>query len=215
MFTGIIEALGKVESITRKENFLRLGIRVKKILEGLKIGDSVAVNGACLTIVEISSDVVSFDCIAETLKLTNLGRLKFDDKVNLERPLKSEGFLSGHFVSGHIDGVGEIVKKIRKAEQLDLFVEADREILAHLVPKGSIALDGVSLTLAEIGQDSFSASLIPHTLKMTTLGFKKAGDWVNIEVDILAKYVKNFLVKKEDKGKKNLTQEYLKQHGFL
>lgn len=215
MFTGIIEELGVVEGIARKENFLRLGIRAKKILENLKVGDSVAVNGVCLTIVEISSDVVSFDCIAETLKLTNLGRLKFDDKVNLERPLRADSLLSGHFVSGHIDGTGRILKKVNKAEQLDLYVKANQEILDYLVPKGSIALDGISLTLVDIGKDNFSVSLIPHTLKMTTLGFRNVGDLVNIEVDILAKYVKKIFLNRENKEKKFLTEAFLKEHGFL
>jgi riboflavin synthase len=213
MFTGIVEELGVVENLTKRQNFLRLGIKAKKILPGLKTGDSIAVNGVCLTVIEIKKDAVFFDCIEETLKLTNLGRLRLNDKVNLERPLKSEGFLSGHFVTGHIDGRGKIVKKINKGEQLDLFVAADKEILAYLVPKGSIALDGVSLTLVETGQNGFSVSLIPHTLRMTILGFKKSGDWVNIEVDIFAKYVKNFSLQGEQ-NKTKITLEFLRSHGF-
>lgn len=211
MFTGIIEELGKVERIVKKENLLYLGIKTKKIFEGLKIGDSVAVNGVCLTIVEIKKDVIFFDCIEETLRLTNLGRLKLNDKVNLERPLKSEGFLSGHFLTGHIDGLGRIVRRINRGNQVDLYVDAEREILSYFIPKGSVALDGVSLTLVEIGEDYFSVNLIPHTLKTTTLGFKNLNDYLNIEVDILAKYVKKIF----SIEKRPLTEEFLKEHGFM
>lgn len=214
MFTGIIEELGRVESITKKENFLQLGIRAKKILEGLKLGDSVAVNGVCLTIVEIKKDTIFFDCIEETLKLTNLGRLKFNDKVNLERPLRSEGFLSGHFVTGHIDGLGKIARRSNKGSQVDFYVNTNEAILSYLVAKGSVALDGVSLTLVEIGKDNFTVSLIPHTLQMTTLGFKGAGDLVNIEVDIFSKYVKIFS-SHDNQNKSQITLDFLKSHGFV
>jgi len=213
MFTGIVEELGKVQSLKKQGKSLCLGIEAEKISAELKIGDSVAVNGVCLTIVEIKPCTVLFDCIGETLELTNLGNLKLKESVNLERPLKADSFLSGHFVSGHIDGVGKILKKVNKGEQLDLYVEAGKGILAYLVPKGSIALDGISLTLVEIGKDSFSVSLIPHTLKMTTLGFKGVGDFVNIEVDILAKYVKQ-ISHPDNQNASNITLDFLKSHGF-
>ncbi|MGE4357219.1 MAG: riboflavin synthase [Candidatus Omnitrophota bacterium] len=211
MFTGIIEEIGSLEHIVFKKNFLKLEIKAEKIITGLKIGDSVSVNGVCLTIVGIRKNNLIFECIEETIKRTNLCRLKLREKVNLERALKFNSLLSGHIVLGHIDGMGKIVKIIKKTNEVILYVEVNKEILDYLVPKGPIALDGVSLTLVEIGRNYFSVNLIPHTLKATTLGFKKVNEYLNIEVDILAKYVKKFLNRKENSLKKELFEE----HGFV
>ncbi|MCM8778257.1 MAG: riboflavin synthase [Candidatus Omnitrophica bacterium] len=211
MFTGIIEELGYVDKISREGGSLRLEIKAEKITSELKIGESVSVNGVCLTIVGIKKDNLIFDCMEETIKCTNLGLLRLREKVNLEKALRPNSLLSGHIVLGHVDGMGKISKKIKKATAVVLSVEANKEILDYLVPKGSIALDGVSLTLGEIGRNYFSVNLIPHTLKTTTLGFKDVNDYLNIEIDILAKYMRKFLLKEDN----SLTEDFLKEHGFL
>lgn len=212
MFTGIIEELGLVEKISKKNSASKLEIKAEKIISELKVGDSVSVNGVCLTIVEIRKDRLIFDCMEETLKRTNLGILKLKEKVNLERALKINSLLSGHIVLGHVDGMGKILRKIKKNSDIVLYVELDRKFLDYLVPKGSIALDGVSLTLGEIGKNFFTVNLIPYTLENTTLGFKNVNDCLNVEIDIFAKYVKKFssLEKKE-----TLIEDFLKEHGFM
>ncbi|MCM8797843.1 MAG: riboflavin synthase [Candidatus Omnitrophica bacterium] len=212
MFTGIIEEMGCVEKILRKDKSLRLEIKSEKIVSGLEIGDSVAVNGVCLTVVDIKKERLIFDCIEETLRCTNLGMLKLKEKVNLERALRWDSLLSGHIVLGHVDGMGKIAKKIKKGEEVVLYVEVDKEMLGYFIPKASITLEGVSLTLAEVGKNYFSVNLIPYTLKATTLGFKDLNDYLNIEIDILAKYVKKFLSLPQ---KGTLTEEFLKAHGFM
>ncbi|MCM8784074.1 MAG: riboflavin synthase [Candidatus Omnitrophica bacterium] len=212
MFTGIIEELGSVDKILKKDSFFKLEIKAEKIITTLKVGDSVSVNGVCLTIVETKKDKLIFDCIGETLKRTNLGMLKVKEKVNLERALKLDSFLSGHIVLGHVDGMGKILKKIKEESGISLFVDTNKEILDYLVPKGSISLDGVSLTIVEIENSYFSVNIIPHTAENTTLGFKNIGDYLNIEIDIFAKYVNKILTKK--KGE-HLSEGFLREHGFL
>ena len=212
MFTGIIEELGKVEKISKRKEILNIGIKAKKIISNTKIGESVAVNGVCLTVVEKKEGLLFFDCIKETQKFTNLGNLRLNELVNLERPLKMDSLLSGHIVLGHVDGMGRILKKDKEGEEVNLYMEVDREIASYLISNGSIALDGVSLTILDIGENYLSVRLIPYTLRTTTLGFKKPGDYLNIEVDILAKYIKKFLNIKE---KKEITEDFLKEHGFL
>lgn len=188
MFTGIIEELGIVRSVTKKGNYTVLEIQADKILGDVKIGDSVAVNGACLTVVKQVKDYLSFEVMEETLKLTNLGELHPNDVVNLERALKVGDRLSGHFVSGHIDAKSLIRKKTFVGENLCFEIVMPKGLNKYIVPKGSIALDGISLTVVGVSGSAFSVYTIPHTLKNTTLKYKNAGSVVNIEVDMLAKY---------------------------
>lgn len=190
MFTGIIEELGIVKNITKKGNVTVLSIKADKIIEGLKIGDSIAVNGVCLTAVNIDKGILSFELLSETVNITNLGKLRIGEKVNLERALKVGDRLSGHFVTGHIDCLGVIRNKTFFSGNLCFEIAVPAEFLKFLVSKGSVAVDGISLTIAAKKDSGFCVYLIPHTIKNATLGFKGASDKVNIEFDILAKYAK-------------------------
>jgi len=220
MFTGLIEEMGTVESIKRRAGSMELTISGKKVIEDLKEGDSISVNGVCLTVTSYELRVTSFkvDVSPETLRKTNLGELKIREKVNLERALKMGERLGGHFVTGHIDGVGIIKKKIKEGDTFLFEIEAPGEIMNYIIPKGSIALDGISLTVVDFspprfaergrGKDRFSVSVIPHTLEVTTLGFKKAGGKVNLEADMIGKYVVKLI---KEKG---ITLDFLKKYGY-
>ena len=188
MFTGIVEELGIVKKLERTQNLFVLKIRASKIFRGLKTGDSVAVNGVCLTITNIIKNNITFDIMRETILRTALGYLKVHERVNLERALKLGARFSGHFVTGHIDHVARIRNKIQKKNFAELQIQIPREFSPFIVEKGSICVDGVSLTIGKVARDYFSVYLIPFTLKMTTLGEKKVGDPLNIEIDILARY---------------------------
>ena len=187
MFSGIVEELGRVKNISRRGKVILLTIEANKVLQDSSIGDSIAVNGCCLTIVEKEKTALSFEMMAETAKTTNLGRLKISDKVNLERSLKVGDRLSGHFVLGHVDCLGIIRSKGYRQDNLAFDISAPREFFKFVLPKGSVSLDGISLTIGGKSPGLFSVYLIPHTLKNTTLGFKGPSDKVNIEFDILAK----------------------------
>lgn len=187
MFSGIIEELVEVKKISRRGNISLLEISAGRVTEDVKIGDSIAINGACLTLTENKSGVLSFEVIPETLNITNLGSLKISDKVNLERSLKIGDRLSGHFVTGHIDCLGIIRKKNYISGNLCLQIAVSLEFMEYILPKGSIAVDGISLTVVSKKSNVFTVYIIPHTLKNTTLGFKGPSDKVNIEFDILAK----------------------------
>ena len=191
MFTGIVEEIGTVVELKVKNNLSTLEIHAKKVLEDIKQGDSVAVDGVCLTVVDIKGEMLTFDMMKETLVKTTLGGLKPQGQVNLERALKMSSFISGHFVSGHVDGVGVIKKRIKKENHLELRIQLLKNLRKYIVPKGSVCIDGVSLTIGEVKGDYFSIYLIPYTRHITTLGEKKEKDRVNIETDILAKYVLN------------------------
>lgn len=191
MFTGIIEELGVVKCLAKKGNYSLLEIRADKILSDIKIGDSVAVNGACLTVVKEENGCLSFEVMQETLNLTNLGQLHFNDPVNLERALKVGDRLSGHFVSGHIDAKSPIRKKTFVGENLCFEIVISKGLNKYITHKGSVAVDGVSLTVTSVSAAAFCVYIIPHTLKNTTFKYKNAGSIVNIEVDMLAKYVLN------------------------
>src|SRR3989338_4518702 len=188
MFTGIIEELGIVKTVSRKGRLISLSVQADKVPLDTKIGDSIAVNGACLTVVKIEDKVLSFDLLEETFKLTNLGKLKMSEKVNLERSLKIGGKLSGHFVTGHIDCLGTIRAKTHVLGNLCFKIDVPQEFLKFIARKGSIAVDGISLTVSDKRSNTFSVYIIPHTLKNTTLNFKGPSSEVNIETDILAKY---------------------------
>ena len=187
MFTGIIEELGKVKSISRSGKVILMTIEAKKVLEDSKIGDSISVNGCCLTIVKIDKDTVSFEMMAETVRATNLGVLAISDRVNLERSLKVGNRISGHFVLGHVDCLGIIRSKGYRQGNLVFSIAAPQEFLKYVLPKGSVSLDGISLTVGDKRAGTFSVYIIPNTLKNTTLCFKGPSDKVNIEFYILAK----------------------------
>lgn len=193
MFTGIIEEVGLVEELQRIGNISRLSVRCKAVSEDAKIGDSICVNGVCLTVVRCKERLLSFDVIQETMRKTNLERLRRNDEVNLERSLMLQDRLSGHFVTGHIDGLGRIEKRFATSKDTSFDISLESRLLSYIAQKGSIAVDGVSLTIGEVTANKFRIYLIPHTLKVTNLGKKNIGDIVNIEIDILARYVKSII----------------------
>ncbi len=194
MFTGIVEELGTVKAIRKNAGGARLEISARDVLTDATIGASISVNGCCLTVVELAGDWWAADAVEETLRRTALGSLKHGDPVNLERPVRLSDRLGGHLVQGHVDGVGGIASKIPQADGSVIFrATAAPSILRYIVEKGSIAVDGVSLTVTAVDDESFSIALIPHTLSVTTLGVKGPGDPVNLEVDLMAKYVERLL----------------------
>ncbi|MEM3094452.1 MAG: riboflavin synthase [Nitrososphaera sp.] len=197
MFTGIVEGMGRVRSVSKSKRGADIIMRVSlgRLGRSLKRGDSVCINGACLTVTKLSKGEAEFEMVAETIRRTNLGKVKAGDKVNIERSMKVGGRLEGHFVLGHVDGTG-IIEDIQKLpSETKLWIKLDKGLAGSLVSKGSIAVDGVSLTLVDIDGDRVSVSLIPHTLSVTTLGLRRKGDRVNIETDILGKYVASNLPK--------------------
>lgn len=198
MFTGLIMEMGEIVSLQNRKNGGRLSLTAPAMSKDAGIGDSISINGTCLTVVDIKDRMLAFDLSGETLKSTNLGLLRPGDKVNLESSLRFDSKLGGHFVTGHIDGVGTIRSRERVGDVLKFVIFAEEHITDFLVEKGSVALDGISLTVVDLFGDGFSVVIIPHTAKMTTLGFKGAGDTVNLEVDILGKYVSKFLGKNKD-----------------
>ena len=187
MFSGIIEELGQARSFSRRGNLSLIEIAADKVLEGTRIGDSIAVNGACLTVVKVGVDSLSFEAMPQTLKTTNLGSVKIAEKVNLERSLKIGDRISGHFVTGHVDCLGVIRNKRLVAGNLSFEVGIPAQFLKFCLPKGSIAVDGISLTLVSKKSNVVSVYIIPNTFKHTTLSFKGPSDLVNIEFDVLAK----------------------------
>src|SRR3954469_10647052 len=197
MFTGIVEEAGKVQSVEKSDAGIRLVIETKRCGKGLKIGDSLAVNGCCLTAVKASARktgiFIQFDLLHETWDRTNLKFAKAGSLVNLERPLSVGGRLDGHFVAGHIDGVGKIEKLERKGNDHLVEISSERELMQLVVSKGSVAVDGISLTVAEVKKNRFSVWIIPHTWEVTALRERKQGDAVNLEMDLLGKYVANFM----------------------
>ncbi len=193
MFTGLVEALGTVRQIRDADGGRLLVISAPKIQSSVHVGDSIALNGACLTVAELCSDGLAFQAVPETLQKTNLGQLAVGDAVNLERALRVGDPLGGHWVQGHVDGVGRIADRRHDREWETLWFACSSTLCKQMVPKGSIAVDGVSLTLVEAHEDRFSVALIPLTLQNTTLGKKPVGAAVNLETDILAKYVAKML----------------------
>lgn len=212
MFTGIIEELGIVTSIIRGSSAGKLTLSVSRNLAAAKVGDSIAVNGVCLTVTNIRRNFLEFDLSTETLKRSTFNETKIGDKVNLERALPMTGRLGGHIVSGHVDGMGEIRKKLAKGKGFELHLSLPSELLRYLVPKGSITIDGISLTVADLRGGLVLISLIPQTARATTLGEKNVGDHVNIEVDILSKYIERHLKGELSKG---MTEEVLTKGGYL
>jgi riboflavin synthase len=200
MFTGIIEALGIVHSVSAGEEGSRLVVAARAIARETAIGDSIAVNGVCLTAVEAGPETLAFDAIPETLRRSNLGELSAGDVVNLERPLAAGARLSGHFVQGHVDGVGRVAAVREEGSSVRIGIAIPPELRRYVVEKGSVAVDGISLTAAAVTADSFEVAIIPHTRAVTTLGRKGIGASLNLEVDILAKYVENLLAGRSAEG---------------
>lgn len=220
MFTGLVAELGTVQKLARQGNSYHLTVSAKKIMANLKIGDSVAVNGACLTVVKMSGDGFTADVMPETVRLTNIGSLNAGDKVNLERTLRLCDGLDGHIVSGHVEGLGMIAAQRNDGIAVVVTIDTPQELLKYIIKKGSIAIDGISLTVTEVTSSTFSVSLIPHTAKETTLGFKTVGDTVNLETDILGKYVERMLNWDMQYGKKSacagsLDKNILLENGFM
>ena len=211
MFTGIIEELGVVASIVQSSQLGRLALSSPSIASSTRKGESVAVNGVCLTVTEIRRNLMEFDVSGVTLKTTTLRDLKVGEKVNLERALLVSNRLGGHLLTGHVDGVGEIRSRIDQGKGFELHVSLPSELLRYLVPRGSVAIDGVSLTVADLRKGLVIISIIPHSAMITTLGKKKVGDRVNIEVDILSKYIEKHVAKKVD----GVTDESLVRVGYL
>lgn len=209
MFTGIIEEIGEIAALSPGAISCSLAIKGKLIFDDLKIGDSVAVNGVCLTVTTINGETFTADVMAETMRRSSLGTLKKGSKVNLERAMAANGRFGGHIVAGHIDGAGFVQSLVREDNAVWVTVTADETLMRYIVEKGSIAIDGISLTVAKVFKDAFSVSVIPHTAGETTLLSKRAGDRVNLECDIIGKYVEKLV------GKSNsLTEDFLKEYGF-
>ena len=201
MFTGIIEELGRVRAIGRREGGARLEIAASTVLADARPGDSIAVNGCCLTVVDRGDGWWAADAVIETLERTALGSLERDDSVNLERPLRLSDHLGGHLVQGHVDAVGLVVARTPLADGSTRFTfSAPPDVLRYVVEKGSVAVDGISLTVAALGDDAFDVAVIPHTLAVTTLGHKDPGAAVNLEADLIAKYVERLLVPTSREG---------------
>jgi riboflavin synthase len=215
MFTGLVEELGKVRVIAKGKQSLRLTIAAQKVLQDIKLGDSIAVNGACLTVVDCQGAEFTADVMPETVDKTAFRLLKKGDIVNLERTLQVGARLGGHIVSGHIDGVGTIRAKEKNDNAILVRVQTTPEIMRYIVKKGSIAIDGISLTIADLGIDWFMVSIIPHTTKETTLSIKETGAQVNLETDIIGKYVEKLLGSQvKDTAESTLTIDVLKKYGF-
>ena len=193
MFTGIIEHLGTVDSVVKTDRGSRLSVDAGPVSSGIAIGDSVAVNGICLTVVEHVENRISFEAMGETLDRTNLGAVDQGDVVNLERPMPASGRFDGHIVQGHVDGLGTVRSIMEDGSSRRMWIDMPSDLLRYVVEKGSITLDGVSLTVTAVDEIGLEVALIPHTLSVTTLGTRAVGDRVNLEVDVLAKYVERLL----------------------
>ncbi len=218
MFTGIIEEIGHIRAIKNGVKSKELTISANIIMSDLKLGDSVAVNGVCLTATGISKDSFSADVMHETLNRSSLAALKAGAPVNLERAMAADGRFGGHIVSGHIDGVGKILKIEKDDNAVWYTIEADEKILHYIVEKGSIAIDGISLTVARVGRRDFSVSIIPHTQSRTILAFRAAGDTVNLENDVMGKYIEKLILDRTSDvpaPKSRLDKSFLAQHGYL
>jgi riboflavin synthase len=213
MFTGLIKAICTVKSAYTTGGGMRLAVDLGRLADQCKVGDSIAINGVCLTITQLRGSIAEFDVSGETLTKSTLGRLKPSSAVNVELAMKAADRFGGHFVLGHVDGIATIKAIERKGPFADMKFAANPELLAQMVVKGSVAVDGISLTIANMGEDSFSVAVIPETLKKTTLGATKIGDMVNIETDIIIKTIKKQLEKILPQ-KQSLTTERLKELGF-
>lgn len=215
MFTGIIEEIGTIRGIQHGSQSAVLSIQCKNVLEGTHIGDSIAVNGVCLTVTELGKDGYCADVMAETLRRSSLGALTVGSRVNLERAMAADGRFGGHIVAGHIDGTGKIEAIQRDETAVWYRISAEPEVLRYIVEKGSITIDGISLTVASVTEKEFQVSIIPHTQANTILADRVVGDLVNLETDIIGKYVEKLLTgPKNGKKESKLTMEFLMENGF-
>jgi riboflavin synthase len=217
MFTGIIEEMGVVKAVDKTLQGCSVAILAKTVLDGLKVGDSVTVNGVCLTVVWYGGTEVKADISPETSKVTTLGALKPGDPVNLERAMRLGDRLGGHLVTGHVDGVGTIRSRTQEADALQIMLEAPREIVRYCVLKGAITVDGISLTVNEVTDRGFCVTIIPHTAKVTTLGIKQVGDAVNLETDLIGKYVERLFPGHVSGEQSNIKidRDYLQKRGLI
>jgi riboflavin synthase len=193
LFTGIIEAVGTLAAVEPRGSQVEVVIEAPAVIAGVRIGDSIAVNGTCLTVTRIDGARLHFDAVRETLERTSLGDQRVGARVNVERAMRADGRLDGHIVQGHVDGTGRVAGLDRDGDDVQFRVECGAEIARYLVPKGSVAIDGVSLTVVGVSEKGFDVALIPHTLAATNLGDRKPGDRVNLEADVLGKYVVHYL----------------------
>lgn len=219
MFTGLIMELGELISLDARNDSARLCLKCAEVGRDAALGDSIAVNGVCLTVVDNAGGALCFDVSFETLKNTCLGGLRRGDRVNLEPSLRPDSKLGGHFVTGHVEAAGKILSRSNVGNAVKILISAPESVLRFLVPKGSVAVDGISLTVVDVLKDAFSVVIIPHTSKLTTIGFKQTGEIVNLEPDILAKYVARFLSgsaakDKQENGDEGLMSA-LKNSGFI
>jgi riboflavin synthase len=214
MFTGIVEEVGTVRHITEGTISGEISVRANVVLEHTRIGDSIAVNGCCLTVTSLQSDGFTADVMPETLRRSNLGQLRSGDPVDLERAMAADGRFGGHIVSGHIDGTGQITEQRREGNAVWVRIQTQPQILQLIVEKGSIAIDGISLTVATVSDQDFQVSIIPHTGSETILLRKRPGDTVNLENDLIGKYVQRLLQPAPAAPKSRITMDFLAQHGF-
>jgi riboflavin synthase len=216
MFTGIIEEIGKVKNVSFNGTANVLTIKANKVLEDAHVGDSIAVNGMCLTVTKLYNDSFDVDVMPETMKRTYINAFKAGEEVNLERAMAANGRFGGHTVTGHIDGVGTVMNIQNDDNAVWYTIATEEKILYYIVEKGSVALDGISLTVAYVDDTCFKVSIIPHTKSATILKNKKVGDKINIENDIFGKYVHKFMSKQQEqsKSKSNITEDFLREHGF-
>lgn len=211
MFTGIIEEIGKIQTVTKIGNSLRLRIGVKKLADGMKLGDSLSVNGACLTVVNLGRDFFEVDAVEETVRKTNLGLLTNGSFVNLERARKFDDRIDGHIVQGHIDTTGKIERIITAQVSKLFYISFPPQFNIFVVSKGSIAVDGISLTIVDVESNIFSVSIVPFTIENTTLKFRKVGDIVNLEFDIIGKYVTNYLRNQAKSSPPSILDQFYEQ----
>lgn len=214
MFTGLIEEIGSLKSIAAAKESLKITINSHEILKDIKLGDSIAVNGVCLTVISFTSNEFVAEVMPETFQKTNLKDLKAGQEINLERALKVGDRLGGHMVSGHVDDQGKIIDIKTSGIAKVYSIEVTEEISQFLIPKASVAVDGTSLTIVDVGKNYFTISLIPHTMDVTIIGNKKIGDYVNIEVDMMGKYVMKF-IKNLEKPKEDISLNFLSENGFI
>lgn len=218
MFTGIVEEIGIIQGIEKGNKSSKLLIKANKVLDKTNLGDSICTNGVCLTVTNLDKNTFEADVMAETLRRSNLGDLSIGSNVNLERALSLQTRLGGHIVSGHIDGVGEVLSLVKEDNATWVSIKASNDILKYIVEKGSIAIDGISLTVAYVDDSIFKVSIIPHTKDETTLLTKKCGETVNLECDVIGKYVEKLLGfnnKNKEIKESKITEEFLKSNGFF
>lgn len=216
IFTGLVEEMGEVIAIENGEKSLKLKIKCKKVLEGAKLGDSIATNGTCLTATELGNNFFTADCMYETVKRTNLKRLKVGDRVNLEKSITLATPLGGHLVTGDVDCEGKVVAITPEGIAKIYEIEIDRKYMKYIVEKGRVTLDGASLTVMKLGDTTFEVSLIPHTQEMITLGKRRVGDYINVETDLIGKYIERFMKFQDEPSEKKegITMEFLMKNGF-